>query len=343
MVNFLDKNMKRTAIPTAPTLTPGLRLRPPQMSDVEAAAKLTYDVCAADGDPTVATSAEDMRQMWQEPGFDLANDAWVVETADGRIVGYEELYNRHGFAVFEGDGYVHPDFEGRGIGTALLRFLEARARILMVQAEPGLQVYIRNGMGQRDRRAHGLHEHEGYAPVRYSWRMEIQLDAPPAVPRWPEGVELRPFDAQKQARAVYEASQEAFEDHWGHVPMPYENWETKTVLHPGFDPALYFIAWDGGQIAGLALCRIKPENVGWVSTLAVRRPWRKRGLGQALLHQAFGEFYRRGVTTIGLGVDAQNLTGATRLYQRVGMKVANEYVFYQKELRPGREVEEKEQ
>jgi mycothiol synthase len=322
-------------------LFPGLLLRTPQMSDVEAVAQLTYDVCAADGDATVATSADDMRQMWQEPGFHLAADAWVVETADGKIVGYEELYNRHGFAAFEGDGYVHPQFTGQGIGTAMLRAMDARVRVAMEQAEPDLRVTIRNGFGATDTRACELHQNEGYAPIRYSWRMEINLDAPPPSPRWPEGVELRPYQVKEQARAVYEASQEAFQDHWGHVPMQYENWEMKTILRPGFDPTLGFIAWDGNEIAGLALCRLKPE-IGWVSTLAVRRPWRKRGLGQALLLHSFGEFHRRGTPTIGLGVDAQSLTGATRLYQRVGMKVAMEYVFYQKELRSGRDVMEEE-
>lgn len=322
-------------------LSPGLLLRTPHISDVEAVAQLTLDVCTHDGDPTVAITVEDMRQYWSEPGFNLATDAWVVETSDGRIVGYEELYNRHAYASFEGDGYVHPQFEGQGIGTALLRALETRARVMMNQAEPDLRVFIRNGMGQSDARGHELHQNEGYAPIRYSWRMEIQLDAPPPAPVWPEGVELRPFQPTEQAHAVYEASGEAFRDHWGHVPMPYENWETHTIHRPGFDPALYFVAWDGDQVAGMSLCRVKPET-GWVGTLAVRRPWRKRGLGQALLHHSFGEFYRRGVKTIGLGVDAGSLTGATRLYQRVGMKVAMEYVFYQKDLRPGRDVAEEE-
>ncbi len=279
--------------------------------------------------------------MWQEPGFNLATDAWVVETADGKIVGYEELYNRHAFACFEGDGYVHPQFEGQGIGTAFLQAMDVRARVMMDQAEPDLHIFIRNGMGLTDKRAHELHEHEGYHVVRYSWRMEIQLDTPPPAPIWPEGVELRPYQVKEQARAVFEAVDESFRDHWGHTPMKYETWEMKTILRAGFDSTLSFIAWDSDQIAGTALCRLKPE-VGWVGMLGVRRAWRERGLGQALLQQAFGEFHRRGVKTIDLGVDAGSLTGATRLYQRAGMRVASEYVFYQKELRPGREIEEEE-
>jgi len=321
-------------------LAPGLTLRAPNMDDVEAVAALTYAVCAADGDATVATSAEDMRNLWQEPGFDLANDAWVVQAADGKIVGYEELYNRHGFAAFEGDGYVHPEFEGQGVGTSLLRALEARARVTMAQAEPDLKVFIRNGFSTNDARAIELHENEGYASIRYSWRMEIKLNEPPPAPTWPRGVQLRPFQPNEQAHALYEASEEAFADHWGHVPMKYENWQTKTIHRPGFDQTIYHIAWDGDQIAGVSLCRLKPEDIGWVSILAVRRPWRKQGLGQALLHHSFGEFYRRGIKTVGLGVDAGSLTGATRLYQRVGMKIAKEYVFYEKNLREGREVTE---
>ena len=76
-----------------------------------------------------------------------------------------------------------------------------------------------------------------------------------------------------------------------------------------------------------------------MGTLGVRRPWRKRGLGLALLYHSFGEFYKRGNRVISLGVDAASQTGATRLYKKAGMHVASEYVSYEKELRPGREPE----
>jgi ribosomal protein S18 acetylase RimI-like enzyme len=61
------------------------------------------------------------------------------------------------------------------------------------------------------------------------------------------------------------------------------------------------------------------------------------GLGMALLLHSFGEFYKRGQTVVCLGVDADNPTGATRLYERAGMHVETEYVCYEKEFRPGRE------
>lgn len=322
-------------------LSPTLSLRAARWADINAAADLTLAVCTADGDPTVATTVEDLNQFWKEPGFNLETDAWVVETADGRIVGYEELYDRHAHAAFDGDGYVHPEFVGQGIGTTLLRTLEMRARQKMVEADPDLRVYIRNGMSISDGRARELHENEGYRPIRFSWRMEITLDAPPPAPQWPEGIELRPFAADEHARLVYEAVQEAFRDHWGFSPMPFENWKNHTLLRESFDPTLWVIAWEGDQVAGVSLNRYR-MGIGWVGSLGVRRAWRRQGLGLALLRHSFGEFYRRGTRTIGLGVDAENPTGATRLYQKAGMRVASEYVIYEKELRAGREVVEQE-
>ena len=89
---------------------------------------------------------------------------------------------------------------------------------------------------------------------------------------------------------------------------------------------------DGDEIA--AALRGEPDRggAGWVGAIGVRKPWRKRGLGLALLLHAFGEFYRRGQPRIGLGVDAQNPTGATRLYERAGMRVAYEAVAFEKAL-----------
>lgn len=322
-----------------PTLSPDLKLRPAEWSDLEGVAKLILDVCTADGDPAVAVTPADLAQEWKNEGFTLEKDAWLVETADGRIVGYEEFYNRHGHAALQGDGYVHPEFMGRGIGTAMLRAMDQRALQEMELAEPGRRVYIRNGMSIGDRVAREMHEAEGYRPVRFSWRMEINLPDKPSAPQWPEGISLRPFDLQEHNRAVFEAHEEAFSDHWGHTPGSYSAWQIRMTGREDFDPSLWFIAWDGDQIAGYSLCGFR-NGIGYVGTLGVRRPWRKRGLGMALLLHSFGEFYKRGMQTVGLGVDAANLTGATRLYQKAGMRVASEYVVYEKEYRPGLDPQE---
>ncbi len=329
---------------TPSPLSQGFGLRPAQWADLKPIARLILDVCTADGDPAFAVTPEELEREWQAPGFELEKDAWVVTAAGGQVVGYQEFVERHAHASLMGDGYVHPEFHNLGIGTALLRVLELRAREEMQLAEPDLRVFIRNGMPTGDSAARQLHENEGYRPIRYSWHMEIKLEQPPRVPIWPVGIELRPFVREQHDDLVFQAHEEAFSDHWGHTPGTFDYWQHQISGREGFDPSLWFIAWDGGaaEIAGYCLCRYR-MGTGWVSTLGVRRAWRKRGLGEALLLHSFGEFYRRGMKTIGLGVDTQNPTGATRLYQKAGMYIAAEYVIYEKELRPGREPEEQEQ
>ena len=321
------------------TLDTGLVLRPVQWRDLEAVAQLIYDVCAADGDTSVAVTPEELRHEWENPGFELERDAFLVETGDGRVVGFEEFSNTHKHAVLGTDGYVHPDFKGRGIGTALLRATEKRAREELLLAEPDVRISLRSTQDNHDPAGHDLHRNEGYQPLRYHWRMEIVLNEPPQEPKLPEGIELRPFVKGEQDVAVWNAQNESFRDHWGSHDVTLEEWRRSRFDDPEFDPSLWKIAWEGNEVAGISLNRYR-MGIGWIRTLGVRRPWRKRGLGEALLLHSFAEFYRRGKKTIGLGVDAQNPTGATRLYQKAGMYPASEFITYEKELRPGRELDE---
>lgn len=321
------------------SLPPTLRLRTARWTDVEAVAKLIYDVCEADGDTTVAVTPEELKHEWEEPEFKLERDAFVVETVDGRVVGFEEFSNRHKHANLQTDGYVHPEFKGLGIGTTLLRTAEKRAMEEMVLAEADVRVSLQSGIDNRDPGSHDLHRNEGYQPLRYFWRMEIKLDAPPVEPRLPEGIELRAFVKGEHDVAVWQAQNESFRDHWGSHAHTLEEWKRNRFDKPDVDLTLWKVAWDGDQVAGFSINRHR-MGIGWVATLGVRRPWRKRGLGEALLLHSFAEFYRRGTKTIGLGVDAQNPTGATRLYQKVGMYAASEFVTYEKELRPGRNIDE---
>src|SRR5262249_6815680 len=169
--------------------------------------------------------------------------------------------------------------------------------------------------------------------IRVHWRMGIELRAAPPAPSWPTGIALRTFARGQDERPVFDVIEEAFQDHWGHVPSRYEEW-LQHMDRSDFDPTLWFLAVDGDQIAGAALCRQRPDT-GWVGSLAVRRPWRTRGLATALLHHAFRMFWDRGERTVGLGADSQNLTGAVRLYERAGMRVIQQAALYEKELRPG--------
>lgn len=320
-------------------LDPSLQLRPARWSDAESVAQLIYDACAADGDAILAVSAEELRHGWQDPQFHLEQDAFVVVTPEDRILGYDEISNVYGHAIFNMDGNVHPGYRGRGIGTTLLRAVEKRARELMVLAEPDVRVMIKTTINRNDPVGNALHLHEGYRPIRYHWRMEINLNEAPQQPRLPEGIEFRPFIPGQHDVAVWQAQNEAGRDEPGSHEWTLEDWRRERLDDPEFDPSLWAIAWDDDEVVGYAVNRYR-TGIGWIRSVGVRRPWRGRGIGEALLLHSFGEYYRRGMKTVGLGVDAHNPTGATRLYQRVGMHAASEHITYEKELRPGRDVDE---
>jgi len=275
-------------------------------------------------------SLDRLREDWQER--DLARDILLVAAPDGAVAGYAWVGDR-GHVRIDVEVYVHPAHFGRGIGTTLVRRAEARAREHVPLAPPEARVVVQNWINADNPFACSLLEREGYAPVRYFWRMETELSEPPPPPSWPEGIAVRAFVANRDERTAHAIVDEAFADHWGHVPRTYEEW-AKHRFGPTFDPELWFLALDGDEPAGAVLCH-RSEGIGWVDTLAVRRPWRRRGLGSALLRHAFAELFQRGDHRIALGVDAASPTGATRLYEQAGMRVAQRYATYGKELRPG--------
>jgi ribosomal protein S18 acetylase RimI-like enzyme len=167
--------------------------------------------------------------------------------------------------------------------------------------------------------------------------MAIDLQEAPPTPVWPEGITVRTFVPGQDEFDTYTVEDESFRDHWGYNASTFEQWKQNEVGSVHFDPTLTFLAYEGNRLAGIALC----ENwlgIGNVNTLGVRRPWRKKGLGLALLYHAFGAFYERGIHQVKLYVDTQNLTGATRLYERASMHAEQLLYEYEKELRSGKET-----
>lgn len=317
-------------------LPTGFHVRPPTLEDIPAIHSLLAACDIADTGEVDSTEAE-LRAEWQSPSFDLTRDAWLVVAPDGQIVAYADVPHRQ-HAIMDVWVRVHPDHRGHGIGAYLLRRVEERARECIATAPEGTLVTVNGGMNHYNEVSRRFAERAGYSLIRSYWRMAIDLDATGSIPepRWPNGIVLRTFMRGQDDHAVYSAVEEAFADHWGHVPQPYDEW-LQLMDRPDFDPSLWFMAMDGDQIAGAAQCRVRLDN-GWVGRLSVRRSYRQRGLGTALLLHAFREFQRRGYHSVALGVDSQNLTGATRLYEQVGMRVTRQFDSYRKVLRPGEDL-----
>jgi mycothiol synthase len=305
-----------------------MNVRAPEDGDLEAVLEVLRAAdssVAGDSDWT----ASDLANEWAE--LDLARDAWVFEL-DGSVAGYASFYARGG--RFSGDGYVHPGFRGRGIGTEILRLTEARAREQEPSVAAGERVYLQNASLDDDDCTQRFYRAHGYEPVRGFRGMTIDLDEEPEVPAVP-GIEIRLVDHPGEARAVHEAHQEAFATHWEFRAMPWQDWEEKRLGKETFDPTLWWVAVAGDEIAGVSICEHKHDpDLGWVDALGVLPAYRRRGIAEALLKTAFAEFFRRGERKVGLGVDAESPTGATRLYERAGMRTLWHAIVYEKELRP---------
>jgi ribosomal protein S18 acetylase RimI-like enzyme len=300
----------------------GLASRPPARGDAQAVTDLVI-ACDIDEFGTPDFELDDLLTDWNRPGFELAQDAILVLDGE-RVVAYAG-FGRRDYA----DVYVHPEFRGRGIGSELLRWTERRA---LEQLQPGDAIRLGQVVTKNRGGASVLLERAGYEPARTYWRMEMLLDGPPPPPAWPEGVRVRTFDLERDARAVHALVEGAFADNERHETQSFEEWQAFMIDREAFEPGLWFVADADGEVAGVVLCP-DYEAEGWVRQLAVARSWRRRGLGTALLRQAMSEFHRRGRDRIGLVVDSWNRTGAKELYERAGMHVAREHTRMEKELR----------
>jgi mycothiol synthase len=306
---------------------PTIQIRPPVMGDLEQVARL---ILACEQLNTDSTSYEHelgvLRADWESPTINIATDAWVAVAADGQLVGYEIVFDLASPEVAPCEGYVHPAHLGRGIGTALLRRAIERVRQANSERSEPL-TKLHTSIHAADAATRALLQHEGFKVIRHHWHMRITMEEPPPPAVVPDGIVIRPFVLGQDEHVFYETNEASFADHWGHVPQPYENWAPQ-YASDDFDPSLWLLAWDGDQVAGAAQCRYR-AHLGWVRLLGVRRPWRGRGIGMALLKHAFALFYSRGRASVGLGVDASSPTGANRLYERAGMRPVHSFESYE--------------
>jgi GNAT superfamily N-acetyltransferase len=265
-------------------------------------------------------SEADVMDEWLE--LDLERDARVVRDGD-RVLGYGVVRERG--ELWRVEGYVHPDALGRGIGKLIATGLEEDA-----VRSGGRRV--QNGVLEADSAARELLESLGYGAVRVFRELRIELETPPPAPEWPDGLRVVPFDPENDALEFHAAHQEAFVDSWDYTPRDFDAWSKIHLGSERFDPALWCVVRAGDEIAAGTICMADTYGGGFVAALFTRRPWRKRGVGAALLADSFRRFWERGERSIGLGVDAASETGAFRLYERAGMSPALGWVMYEKEL-----------
>lgn len=311
----------------------GFEIRDASAEDADVVAEIVNEVMVAEtGMPW--TTAEEERDELTSPDRDprLANVV-LVERGGGAIGYVQFIPDVETPSPVTAFVYVRPRLWGQGLNAWLMHVAEGRARARS-ELEPAV---LRVARFADNEPAERLFVALGYGPVRTFWMMRIALESPPPVARVPEGIVIRTFEPGRDEVPTYTALAEAFAEHWGGSYGSFEEWRHLRLdgEGSGFDPSLWFLALDGDEVVGAARCRERSprsDDTAEVAELAVRRPWRRRGIALALLHTAFGEFHRRGIPAAELGVDAENATGATHLYERAGMHVVLSWEFWEKQL-----------
>jgi mycothiol synthase len=315
----------------------GLRFRRPRDdADWAAVAAVVSASNTQDHIPWLPTPTNLREEMESSPGCDPGADIVLAEI-DGRIVaeaGVDRVI-RDGVATYEIWGHVSPDVRRRGLGRALLR--ENLRRVDERGAlEPEGQAFEPRGHAEETELGHiALLEEAGFGPLRWFFLMRRPtLDDIPEAPL-PPGLELRPVTSD-QHRAIFDAEDEAFRDHWQSRAVTEEDFES-LFKRVDLDTDLWVVAWDGNEVAGVVQnWTWADENRqlgvarGWLEHISVRRPWRRRGLGRAITAESLRRLRAAGMTEAMLGVDAESATGALGLYEGLGFAVHQRSTVYRR-------------
>jgi mycothiol synthase len=301
-------------------------IRPAALTDLHAVLhRRQAQELAHNGAP--CTTVDRLAVVWQALEYRLAEQVWVVVAADGSLFACAELARVD--YVFMLRLWSLPERHDTGLALALLaRAEEVACAIGREDGADSVTLFSQATSSPPEARQELVQC--GFALLSTYEKMELALRESPAPPEDSRGIVIRPFAVGQDAEPVYRADEEAFIDQRGHTPRTFEQWKQRLNFEDEtFDPSVWLIACDGSEVAGGALGEVA-TGPGWIHHLFVRRPWRRQGLGAALMLSILGSFFRRSVGLARLNVDAQSLTNAHQLYRRLGFTVTGEYANYKK-------------
>jgi len=296
-----------------------MTLRPPRDDEFDAMLELmNAHQLVAFGEADV--TADELRTWLTSPSVDVERDIRVLEEGR-RLVGYIDVDPSNADPpLWWCDLKVSPDVDADRVTGELVGWLGERID----------RGRTRVWSSATDARVLGAIERLGFEPARHSYRMEVDL-ADTGEPIWPDGISVKAL-AEGEVRRVYDAVTEVWEDTSDPIDETFEEWSHWLLRKETFEPCLWLLAFTDEELAGFSICRkdLVDPAAGHVDLLGVRRPWRRHGLGEALLLHSFQAFRQHGWTRGTLGVDASSPTGATRLYERAGMTIYRTTVFLER-------------
>ena len=331
--------MESISLPNAPSLQ-GLTFRCfrgetdyPHMADLIAACKVKDGV-------ERSTDVDDVARTYRHlVNCDPQTDMLFAEV-NGKLVAYGRIWWEdllEGITIYHPFGFLHPDWRGKGIGNAMFEAAELRAQKIAAGHPKTMPKFLQVEPQDSEKDLISLLERRGYNPARYETHMVRDLGEPFPEPPMPAGLEVR-LVQPGDVRPIFDASNEAFRDHWGIRDMSDEEFKMQ-MESPEFQPEIWKVAWDGDQMASVIHNFIDhKENKeyqrkrGYTEGICTHRPWRKMGLARSLLVQSMQMFKEMGMTETALSVDSENISGAFRLYEGVGYRKVMQQIYYRKAM-----------
>lgn len=270
------------------------------------------------------------------------------------VIGYAYLADKENAIVMETGGVVHPSYWGQGVGRDLLAWAEGQAQVLSNQAPSGVRTVLQVNLFENERSGIQLFSEADYVKVREWTHMELIMEQSFSASSLPAGLTLREMDLDNDWDIVGPAMDEAFADHWGTIPLMEfeaiqedEDNSDLDEIEPPVDDSFSnaagycFIVLDGDLVAGGILCNAKlveRNDTGRVGSVFVRRAYRRKRIGQALMKTAFNAFWNKSIKRIILDTDSESFSESIKFYSGLGMKPYRREFLFEKEIRPGREV-----
>ena len=273
---------------------------------------------------SVPRTRQQFEELWAKR--DLAQTSLVLSDGEGQLIAYadwdeppvEEVWFSLHFVLSEEENPSLIDFV-KTIETCI-REQSAKTLITRITANHPHTMKMLN--------------EQGYNNYLSFLIMQIEMEAPPIAAEWSEGISVRQFQSGQDEEATYLVDEGASKDKGYYSAMDYEKWCKRMNLDgEDFDPSLWFLAFAGDEIVGVALNQYDPkQNIGWIDHLGVSSDWRKRGVGMSLLRHSFAAFYERGVNRVKLSVDSESKTNAHHLYESAGMSRVHSFHYFKKVL-----------
>jgi len=322
-------------LPAPPSL-PAHTWRPVRPEDAAALFQLELDCAPFDGGTSITTVAEQKAKL-EEAGDKLATDTLCAVDSAGRLAAAAWVTCDDGFAheyrAFL-DGKVHPKYRGRGLGSFILQWVEARARQILSERKNDRPAVLRFDFYDRSDDALELFEQHGYRFAFAEDEMRHELSLPMQAVHLPDGLSVATWTSQRATR-FFDVYEDAFRERPGFPNWDEDIWRQAFTGGAGFRPDLSLLLLQGREAVGYALCHVEVEgaedsaDVGWIVQMGVRPAWRRRGLGSALLREVMRRFQADGLRWAALEVNTDN-EAALLLYQRLGLERQRRRTVYKK-------------